>query len=133
MSLIERSRNERGDGTLLASASLSDRYQEQPKKSSMTQIVQMPGGRAKRSVLVYRINVAQSCGLLEEHIKTYNQTAKTKIKAVHFALAKKLIELYARRRQAKIAVAAGEGGSREAGLASVSVADGEGTRVGQVR
>ena len=63
----------------------------------MTQIVQMPGGRAKRSVLVYRINVAQSCGLLEEHIKTYNQTAKTKIKAVHFALAKKLIELYARR------------------------------------
>lgn len=63
----------------------------------MTHIVQMPSGRAKCSVPVYRINIAQSCALLEEHIKTHNQTAQVKIKAVHFALAKKLIELYARR------------------------------------
>jgi hypothetical protein len=65
----------------------------------MTRIAKMPSGRARGSApaLVYRVNIAQSCALLEEHIKTYNQTAKTKIKAVHFALAKKLIELYARR------------------------------------
>lgn len=63
----------------------------------MTSTATQQSGRAKSSVPVYRINVAQSCALLEEHIKMHNQSAKVKIKAVHFALAKKLLELYARR------------------------------------
>lgn len=65
----------------------------------MTQFVQMQGSRSRSAApaLVYRINIARSCALLEEHLKTYNQTAQSKIKAVHFTLAKKLIELYARR------------------------------------
>lgn len=65
----------------------------------MTQVIQASSTRARHNApaLVYRINIARSCALLEEHIKTYNQSARVKIKAVHFALAKKLIELYARR------------------------------------
>lgn len=49
-------------------------------------------------VAVFRINIAKSYALLEERVKTYNdaQTEKRNmVKAVHYSLAKKLIELYA--------------------------------------
>lgn len=59
----------------------------------------LPGGRNTAvNAVVYRVNVAKSCALLEQRIKAYNEQhseRKHRLKAVHYALAKKLLELYA--------------------------------------
>lgn len=49
-------------------------------------------------VTVFRINIARSYALLEDRVKAYNDSQsekKNRIKAVHYSLAKKLIDLYA--------------------------------------
>lgn len=55
-------------------------------------------GATQPQVAVFRINIAKSYALLEERVKAYNDAQTEKrhmIKAVHYSLAKKLIELYA--------------------------------------
>lgn len=59
----------------------------------------LPGGRnTANHAVVYRLNLAKSYELIELQFKAYNDQQidkKSRLKAVHHSLAKKLIELYA--------------------------------------
>ena len=59
----------------------------------------LPGGRnTANHAVVYRLNLAKSYELIEVQFKAYNDQQidkKSRLKAVHHSLAKKLIELYA--------------------------------------
>ncbi len=61
----------------------------------------LPGGRnTAANVVVYRLNIAQSYKLVEQKFNDYNSQQsdkKNRLKAAHFALAKKLVELFTAR------------------------------------